>query len=185
MALAAQSYVSEHGAILQGSYPQALLHGQAPAARVLDILKRVARELVFLRPEVEALELEGYAALRGVLTSYACLLALPASQFARLLAGEGSQALFFARRLYHRLSARHLKAYRLAIATPDPRFACQQRAGVVLPGAAAARLRQRHDRYLCIGGVPAALGDLMPRGCLTGSIKCRKNVSKGVGRGLF
>ncbi|MGL5993840.1 MAG: dGTPase, partial [Aeromonas sobria] len=93
--------------------------------RVLDILKRVARELVFLRPEVEALELEGYAALRGVLASYACLLALPAPQFARLLAGEGSPALFFARRLYHRLSARHLKAYRLAIATPDPRFVCQ------------------------------------------------------------
>ena len=125
VALAAQSYVSEHQAILQGSYPQALLHGQAPAARVLDILKRVARELVFMRPEVEALELEGYAALRGVLTSYACLLALPARQFARLLAGEGSQDLFFARRLYHRLSARHLKAYRLAIATPDSRFACQ------------------------------------------------------------
>ena len=125
VALAAQSYVSEHQAILQGSYPQALLHGQAPAARVLDILKQVARELVFMRPEVEALELEGYAALRGVLTSYACLLALPARQFARLLAGEGSQDLFFARRLYHRLSARHLKAYRLAIATPDSRFACQ------------------------------------------------------------
>ena len=47
------------------AYPQALLHGQAPAARVLDTLKRVARELVFMRPEVEALELEGYAALRG------------------------------------------------------------------------------------------------------------------------
>jgi dGTPase len=125
VALAAHSYVSEHQAILQGSYPQALLHGQAPAARVLDILKRVARDLVFMRPEVEALELEGYAALRGVLTSYACLLALPARQFARLLAGEGSPALFFARRLYHRLSARHLKAYRLAISIPDPRFACQ------------------------------------------------------------
>ncbi|MFQ2224851.1 dGTPase [Aeromonas enteropelogenes] len=122
VALAAKSYVDEHDAILRGSYPQALLHGQAPAARVLDMLKQVARELVFRRPEVEALELEGYAALRGVLSTYACLLAMPAGKFARLLAGEGGNELFFARRLYHRLSARHLKAYRLAVATRDARF---------------------------------------------------------------
>lgn len=120
--LAAHTYVSEHPQILSGAYPQALLHGQAPAARVLDTLKQVARELVFMRPEVEALELEGYAALRGVLSTYACLLALPAVQFERLLAGQGGSELFFARRLFHRLSARHLKAYRLAVAGRDPRF---------------------------------------------------------------
>ncbi|WP_438834071.1 dGTPase [Aeromonas oralensis] len=120
--LAAYTYVSEHPQILSGAYPQALLHGQAPAARVLDTLKQVARELVFMRPEVEALELEGYAALRGVLSTYACLLALPAVQFERLLTGQGGSELFFARRLFHRLSARHLKAYRLAVASRDPRF---------------------------------------------------------------
>lgn len=120
--LAAHTYVSEHPQILSGAYPQALLHGQAPAARVLDTLKQVARELVFMRPEVEALELEGYAALRGVLSTYACLLALSAAQFERLLAGQGGSELFFARRLFHRLSARHFKAYRLAVASRDPRF---------------------------------------------------------------
>ncbi|WP_336988321.1 dGTPase [Aeromonas hydrophila] len=120
--LAAHTYVSEHPQILSGAYPQALLHGQAPAARVLDTLKQVARELVFMRPEVEALELEGYAALRGVLSTYACLLALPAVQFERLLTGQGGSELFFARRLFHRLSARHLKAYLLAVASRDPRF---------------------------------------------------------------
>lgn len=81
--------MSDHEAILSGAYPRALLHGQAPAAQVLDTLKQVAREQVFMRPEVEALELEGYAALRGVLSTYACLLALPAAQFERLLAGNG------------------------------------------------------------------------------------------------
>ncbi|PJG59318.1 dGTPase [Aeromonas cavernicola] len=124
--LAADTYVREHQAILLGSYPHALLHNQAPAARVLEILKQVARQLVFMRPEVEALELEGYAALRGVLSTYSCLLAIPAPTFARLLAGEGNHELFFARRLYHRLSTRHLNAYQLAVAHPDPRFACQQ-----------------------------------------------------------
>ncbi|MGL5040021.1 MAG: dGTPase [Aeromonas sp.] len=125
VALAAQTYVSEHSLMLLGRYPHALLHGQAPAARVLETLKQVAREQVFMRPEVEALELEGYAALRGVLSSYACLLALPASQFARLIVGDGGSELFFARRLYHRLSARHIKAYQLAIATQDVRFSCR------------------------------------------------------------
>ena len=122
VALAAHTYVSDHEAILSGAYPRALLHGQAPAARVLDTLKRVAREQVFMRPEVEALELEGHAALRGVLSTYSCLLALPAAQFERLLAGNGGSELFFARRLFHRLSARHLKAYRLAGASRGPRF---------------------------------------------------------------
>ena len=122
VALAAHTYVTAHEAILSGAYPRALLHGQAPAAQVLDTLKQVAREQVFMRPEVEALELEGYAALRGVLSTYACLLALPAAQFERLLAGNGGSELFFARRLFHRLSARHLKAYRLAVASRDPRF---------------------------------------------------------------
>lgn len=126
VALAASTYISEHEAILQGRYPQALLHGQAPAARVLDILKQVARAQVFMRPEVEALELEGYAALRGVLTTYSCLLAMPSGQFSRLLASEGGSELFFARRLYHRLSARHIKAYRLAVAVRDERFVCEQ-----------------------------------------------------------
>ena len=126
VALAASTYISEHEAILQGSYPQALLHGQAPAARVLDILKQVARAQVFMRPEVEALELEGYAALRGVLTTYSCLLAMPSGPFSRLLASEGGSELFFARRLYHRLSARHIKAYRLAVAVRDERFVCEQ-----------------------------------------------------------
>ncbi|MCS3461715.1 dGTPase [Aeromonas sp. BIGb0445] len=122
VALAAQTYLAEHEAILCGSYPHALLSGQAPAARVLETLKQVAREQVFMRPEVEALELEGYAALRGVLSTYSCLLALPEPQFARLLAGAGGAELFFARRLFHRLSARHLKAYRLAVASLDARF---------------------------------------------------------------
>lgn len=122
VALAAQTYLAEHEAILCGSYPHALLSGQAPAARVLETLKQVAREQVFMRPEVEALELEGYAALRGVLSTYSCLLALPEPQFARLLAGAGGGELFFARRLFHRLSARHLKAYRLAVASIDARF---------------------------------------------------------------
>ncbi len=133
---------------------------------MLDTLKRVAREQVFMRPEVEALELEGYAALRGVLSTYACLLALPAAQFERLLAGNGGSELFFARRLFHRLSARHLKAYRLAVASRDPRFdkgSAEQE--VVLQGAAAARLCQRHDGYLCAGGVQAVVRDLTGAGC--------------------
>jgi len=132
VALAAHTYVAEHDQILSGAYPQALLHGQAPAARVLDTLKRVARELVFMRPEVEALELEGYAALRGVLSTYACLLALPAPPQG-VSTGGGE---------------------------PGSPFRKGERAGVVLPGAAAARLCERHDGYLCAGGVPAVVRDL-------------------------
>ncbi|MEW7867374.1 dGTPase [Aeromonas diversa] len=120
--LAARTYLMEHEAILSGRYPRPLLHGQSAPARALDLLRRVAREEVFLRPEVEALELEGYAALRTVLDTYGELLALPAARFQGLLAGE-SHGLFVLRRLVHRLSARHIRAYQGAIERVDPRFA--------------------------------------------------------------
>ncbi|TNI67290.1 dGTPase, partial [Aeromonas salmonicida] len=74
VALAARTYLAEHEAILAGRYPRPLLHGQTAPARALDRLRQVAREEVFLRPEVEALELEGYAALRTVLDTYGELL---------------------------------------------------------------------------------------------------------------
>ncbi|ALP42815.1 dGTPase [Aeromonas schubertii] len=121
VALAARAYLAEHEAILAGRYPRPLLHGQTAPARALDRLRQVAREEVFLRPEVEALELEGYAALRTVLDTYGELLALPADRFQGLLAGD-SQGLFVLRRLVHRLSARHIRAYQRAIACADPRF---------------------------------------------------------------
>ncbi|MBZ6067320.1 dGTPase [Aeromonas schubertii] len=121
VALAARTYLAEHEAILAGCYPRPLLHGQTAPARALDRLRQVAREEVFLRPEVEALELEGYAALRTVLDTYGELLALPADRFQGLLAGD-SQGLFVLRRLVHRLSARHIRAYQRAIVCADPRF---------------------------------------------------------------
>lgn len=121
VSLAAETYLREHDAILAGIYPHPLLNGQSAPARALDILRNVAREQVFLRPEVEELELEGYAALRGVLETYSELLTLPASAFAALLEGR-SQGRFLLRRLSHRLSGRHIKAYHRAIAVPDNRF---------------------------------------------------------------
>ncbi|MGL5949403.1 MAG: dGTPase [Aeromonas sp.] len=124
MAEAVTVFSQQQSAMLRGDYPWALLDGDSRAAHLLTLLKTVARREVFMRPEVEALELEGYAALRGVLDGYRPLLAMPAAEFAALLAGRASAEHFFARRLLHRLSARHVAAYQQAVAVPDQRFVC-------------------------------------------------------------
>lgn len=123
VALAAQTYLAHHDAILAGSHDEPLLHGQSPAALALETLRQVARRHVFKRREVESLELEGFAALRGILGTYATLLALPGAEFQAVLEGNGGPSSFLARRLCHRLSARHVRAYRRALARPDARFA--------------------------------------------------------------
>lgn len=123
--LLAERYVRSHEAILAGESVAALADEPAPAARVLRLLKRVAREQVFRRREVEALELEGHAALRGVLNHYASLLRLSRESFGALGRG-GSTPDPLALRLYHRLPPRHLAAYHLAMAGSDNGFTCER-----------------------------------------------------------
>lgn len=121
VALAAAGFVRQQTALLSGEMSLSLL-ADAPAARVLARLKQVAREQVFGQREVEALELQGHAAIGGVLDHYACLLALPQAAFAALAEGGASHHPL-ALRLYHRLPPRHLAAYRRALRQTLPAFA--------------------------------------------------------------
>lgn len=73
--------------------------------------KDFAHRQVFNRREVEALELAGFAALKGILGAFAPLLALPESEFTSLGQRQDAQGLLL-RRLYHRLPPRHLAAYK-------------------------------------------------------------------------
>lgn len=121
VALASEGFVQQQSALLAGEAVAGLLR-DAPAARVLGRLKQVARQQVFSQREVEALELQGHAAIGGVLDHYACLLALPAAGFAALARG-GDIEHPLALRLYHRLPPRHLAAYHRALSESEPGFA--------------------------------------------------------------
>ncbi|GAA3551183.1 dGTPase [Zobellella aerophila] len=109
--LVSEQYLLHHQAILQGTHAQPLLAVARPAAEALHWLKDFAHRRVFNRREVEALELAGFAALKGVLNAFAPLLALSADEFTSLGQRQDAKGLVF-RRLYHRLPPRHLAAYR-------------------------------------------------------------------------
>ncbi|WP_116475694.1 dGTPase [Zobellella maritima] len=109
--LVSEQYLLHHRAILQGIHDQPLLAVEQPAAEALHWLKDFAHRRVFNRREVEALELAGFAALKGVLNAFAPLLALSADEFISLERRQDAKGLVF-RRLYHRLPPRHLAAYR-------------------------------------------------------------------------
>ncbi|MCD8546906.1 MAG: dGTPase [Aeromonadaceae bacterium] len=122
VALASEGFVQQQARLLAGEAVAGLLR-DSPAARVLERLKQVARQQVFRQREVEALELQGHAAIGGVLDHYGCLLALPAAEFAAL-ARDQEATHPLALRLYHRLPPRHLAAYHRAISESAPHFVC-------------------------------------------------------------
>lgn len=117
IAVAVTTYLENEAAILNGQFNTTLLDEQAPAVALLSRLRRLAREQIFRSREIEALELEGCAAICGVLDRYGRLLMLSRSEFTRLLReGTGSALL---QRLVRRLSRRHIDAYHRALAESD------------------------------------------------------------------
>ena len=117
-----EEYRRQEAAILAGQFSGTLLAAGHPAVELLSLLRQLAREQIFRCREIEALELEGHAALTGVLDCYGCLLRLSRAEFAALLAGDAGSGLELQRRLCHRLSRRHLEAYRRATAEADAEF---------------------------------------------------------------
>lgn len=120
--LAAESYIRYKENMMQGQFVGNLLEQDHPAIHVLNALKQLARKSIFAQPEVESLELSGYAAMRGVLEAYRELLLIPAPIFRQLLQGEQHYRYQRAIRLCHRLSRRHVKAYLSATEVYDSFF---------------------------------------------------------------
>lgn len=108
--LVSEQYLLHQAAILDGSHDQPLLAVEQAPAQALQWLKDFAQQEVFKHREVEALELAGFSALKGILGAFAPLLALPESEFTSLGRRQDAEGLLL-RRLYHRLPPRHLAAY--------------------------------------------------------------------------
>ena len=106
-------YLDNHEAIFEGSFNAALLDFDKTSKyhKAVDILGRISAKHIYRHKDVQALELQGYAIVNGLLDIYKPLLELDAEDFTKLLRDERI-ACFVAMRLIKRLSSKQITAYR-------------------------------------------------------------------------
>ncbi|MDN6020004.1 MAG: dGTPase, partial [Enterobacterales bacterium] len=101
--------------IVEGAFNEPLIDDEGQENRLLDVFKNVARSYVFNHHEVEQLELQGYRVITGLLDIYSDLLDMPMDDFAKLVEDNKHKKFPIETRLFHKLSGKHLAAYREAV----------------------------------------------------------------------
>jgi len=109
---AVKRFIEHLPAIFHGDFNQALLEDGGDAERLLEVFKQVARRYVFSHSEVEQLELQGYRVIQGLLDAYKSMMLLSAPQFTLLVETHELKGYPIETRLFHRLSDKHIAAYR-------------------------------------------------------------------------
>ncbi|KXS34563.1 MAG: dGTPase [Idiomarina sp. T82-3] len=110
---AAQRFIDNFDAVVDGHFNEALLEDDSPAHRLSEALQNLALNRVFNQPEVEQQELRGHTIILGLLDIYAPLLKLSREDFQGLVREEAKiQRVYpLASRLCHKLSGKHVRAY--------------------------------------------------------------------------
>ncbi|MDX3775279.1 dGTPase [Chromatiaceae bacterium AAb-1] len=110
---AAEQFIQHIDTIYHGNLNRALLEDNSQYHAVTRTFKQVAAKYVFNHREVELLELQGYRIIGGLLDVYKPLLTLPYSDFLAVL-HEETRKFPVESRLLHKLSQKHLAAYKQA-----------------------------------------------------------------------
>lgn len=103
--------------IYHGTFNRALLEDESQFHNIAKTFKHVAQKYVFSFPEVETLELQGYKIISGLLDEYRLLLNMNAEDFQNLQEEEGKH-FPIEKRLFNKLSNKHVAAYKLALKCP-------------------------------------------------------------------
>lgn len=98
----------------EGSLNQALLEDRSHAHALSESFKRVAIKHAFCHKEVEAMELQGYRIISGLLDCYKPILQLSRSKFEAVQKKQKGAPLI-ASRMFKKLPNKHVKAYQKAI----------------------------------------------------------------------
>lgn len=112
---AADRFCHHLESIVEGAFNEPLIDDEGQENRLLDVFKNVARSYVFNHHEVEQLELQGYRVITGLLDIYSDLLDMPMDDFAKLVEDNKHKKFPIETRLFHKLSGKHLAAYREAV----------------------------------------------------------------------
>ncbi|MBR9728425.1 dGTPase [Shewanella intestini] len=118
---AQKRFIDNIEAVYHGHFNQALIEDNSVNHMVVETFKQVALEQAFCHPEVEARELQGYRVISGLMQCYQPLLALTQAQFNVLVYGvrthedKAISIPIYPKRLFKKLSSKHLTAYQLAM----------------------------------------------------------------------
>lgn len=111
-------FIDNIEAVYSGDLNEALLEDKSYCHAIAKTLKNVARNHVFNHKEIETMELRGYKIISGLLNEYKPLLTLTRNEF-ELTAIQDNAAPLLAKRLYKKLSSKHLRAYQKAVTEQD------------------------------------------------------------------
>ena len=116
---AMKNFVENYDAFYKGRENQ--LIPEEGMGRVLEIVKRVSRKVLYTSLQAESIELTGFAVITGILKRYQRLLELPYQTtdknrrcFKALVDDENPPILAYERRLFNQLGKRYKKAYEFA-----------------------------------------------------------------------
>jgi dGTPase len=109
----AKIYVDNHEAVFNGSFDAALLEydKESKYYKAIEILQDISYKYIYQHPEVQELELQGYAIINTLLDIYKPLLELTSEDFTKLLDGKTIDC-FVSMRLIKRISSKQIVAYK-------------------------------------------------------------------------
>ncbi|MCV2884833.1 dGTPase [Aestuariibacter sp. AA17] len=117
---AAKRFVDNFEAVYNGHFNEGLLGDENPATKLAKALRLTALNHVFNHTEVEMQELRGHRIIHGLLDIYAPLLTLSGEAFTAIVEEQSTNQpnLSLQRRLFNKLSKKHIRAYRSATQSP-------------------------------------------------------------------
>lgn len=116
---AAKQFTDNLECVYHGSFNRALLEDGSQFDAIAKTFKQVAQKYVFSNSEVETLELQGYKIIGGLLDEYRPLLKMTGSDFINI-EKDDSGHFPIEKRLFNKLSNKHVAAYKLALKREAP-----------------------------------------------------------------
>ena len=111
---AAKRFIENLNGCYDGSFNEALLEDKSHAHALSETFKKVAVKHAFCHKEVEAMELQGYRIISGLLDCYKPILSLTRSSFEDVQ-NMRKNAPLIASRMFKKLPTKHVKAYQKAV----------------------------------------------------------------------
>ncbi len=90
---------------------ECLIHEDTNEGKLLEIIKSVAKKLLFTSEEAQNIELSGYNIINGLLEEFTPLLEISREEFDIIIGGAKKKGLDVERRLFAKLPGKYIEAY--------------------------------------------------------------------------